>query len=286
MKRGFKGSTMKPPTKRRGSLVRLLPLLLLCALAPGCADDDRDGIVGPGPGHWARLYDWTEPETWTDPARWPDDKLRSFAYSTSAGHPDFYREDPDRGSPYYENTISTRREADKWIELATDNRDSALAWSERSARTGAYYRDLVAETETEKYYEFRRVYAANPRDVILSRVHKSGYLDRSMFDRLHPSPVLGVYGPRPIDAARARELIEYMWVNSRIVDFGRPLSRELTESATGFAEEIYYSYTIGGDWGLCDTIVLGRAVVSVDRTGGEITAEVEELREVTGVCYE
>ena len=107
-----------------------------------------------------------------------------------------------------------------------------------------------------------------------------------MYDRLHPSPVLGIFELRPIDESHARELIEYMWVNSRIVDFGRPLSRRLVESESGFAEDIYFCYTIGGDWGMCDTIVLGRAIVSVDKTTGEVTCEEQKLREVNGVCYE
>jgi hypothetical protein len=264
-----------------------------CAFLAGCSNDGDHcpdcvghGIVGPGPEYWARLYDWTDLETWPDPSLWSDDKLRSFAYSGSRGHPGFYQEAPSRGAPYYENTISLRLEPDKWIELSAATRDSAFAWSERSARLSAYYRDLVSESETEKYFEFRRVYSAHPSDVILNRVHKLSYLDRSMYDRLHPSPILGIFEVRPIDAANARELIEYMWANCRLVDFGRPLSRGLAESPSGFTEEIYFCYTIGADWGLCDKIGLGRARVSVDRTTGEITSTVEELREVNGVCYE
>lgn len=270
----------------RGPSVTRVLLLSVFVFFVGCSDDGGDGIVGQGPEYWASLYEWSDLATWTDPSLWCDNKLRSFAYSGSLGHPDFYQEDYSLGSPYYENTISTRMEADKWIELSTSTRDSALAWSETSATSSAYYRDLVSESETEKYFEFQRVYAENPRDVILSRVHKSSYLNRSMYDRLHPSPVLGVYRVRPIEESGARELIEYMWANSRIVDFGRPLSRSLEESETSFAETIYFSYTIRGDWGTCDSIVLGRALVRIDKTTGEVTSEVEELREVNGVCYE
>ena len=254
-------------------------VLLLSALAffAGCSDDGDNGIDGPGREYWAGLYDWSDLATWTDPSLWTDNKLRSFAYSESRGHPDFYQEDYGRGSRYYENSISTRMESDKWIELSTGTRDSALTWSETSATSGAYYRDLVSESETEKYFEFQRVYSENLSDVILSRVHKSSYLDRSMYDRFNPSPVLGVYRVRPISESGARELIEYMWINSRI-DNGRPLSRGMEESEVSFTEEIYYSYTVGGDWGTC-------ALVRVDKTTGEVTKEAEELREVNGVCY-
>jgi hypothetical protein len=274
------------PRKTNRCTVIYLLSLSLCAFAAGCSDDHRGGFVGPGPGYWARLYDWSDPATWTDPSLWPDDKLRSFAYSASRGHPEFFQEDPNLGSRYYENTISVRMEADKWIELSTDIRDSALAWSERAAMASAYYRDLVSERETDKYFEFRRVYSESPTNVFLSRVHKASYLVRSMYDRLHPSPVIGAYGPRPVDVSNARELIEYMWANGKIVDAGRPLSRNIEESDTSVAEEIYFCYTIGGDWGICDTIVFGRANVSVNRETGEIHSNATELREVQGVCYE
>jgi len=262
--------------------------VLLTALAniSACSQDGRSGIVGPNDEYWADLYDWSDPGIWTDPSQWSDNKLRSFAYSGVRAIPGFYQEDYSRGSPYYENTISTRMESGKWIELSTSTRDSAFALSETSSITSAYYRDIESESETEKFFEFRRVYSENPRDVILSRVHKRSYLDRSMHDRLHPSPVLGVYKERPITEIGAQELIEYMWVNSRIISYGRPLSRGLEETKSSFVEEIYYSYSVGGDWGICDMVVLGRALVRVDKVTGEVTSEVEELREIDGVCYE
>ncbi len=264
-----------------------LPLLVfLIVSGAGCTDGKNDGIVGPNAVYWAGLYDWSDISVWDDPGNWPDDKLRSFAYSGIAAHPDFYSEDLNGGFRYYENTISIGTESDKWIELSTDTRDSAYTWSEISANNGAYYRTLESERETEKFFEFRRVYLERPTDIMLSRVHKTSYLDRSMFNRFSSSDTVGVYNIRPILGSEAQELIEYMWKTCRLVDFGRPLTRNFSESDSGFEEEIYFNYTIGGDWGICDGVVLGRAVIRVDKNSGAVTRFVEELREIDGVCYE
>ena len=252
----------------------------------GCGDDNSGEIVEPDPIDWASLYDWTDLATWTDPTDWPDDKLRSYAYSRVCAHPEFYAENQSGGFRYYENTISTRTESDKWIELSTDNRDSAYTWSEISAATGAYYRTLESERETEKFFEFRRVYSENTSDIMLSRIHKSSYLDRSMYDRYHPSDILGIYQVEPIVGSEVQELIEYMWKTCRLVDYGCPLTRYFTENDSSFEEEIYFSYTIGGDWGICDTIVLGRSIVRVAKVTGDVTLSVEHLREISGACYE
>jgi len=270
----------------KSRVVALLLFVFLVANGAGCSDENSDGIVGPNSTYYADLYDWSDITEWTDPDSWPDDKLRSFSYSGEYAHPEFYSEDLNGGFRYYENTISVRTESDRWIELSTDIRDSAYTWSEASSNSSAYYRTLESERETAKFFEFRRVYLEHPTDIMLSRIHKSSYLDRSMFDRIHPSDVVGVYKVRPILGPEVQELIEYMWKTCRLVQSGRPLTRNFSENDSSFEEEIYFIRTIGGDWGICDTVILGRSVVSVDKTSGEVSRFVEELREIDGVCYE
>lgn len=260
----------------------VLSLFLLAS----CSGDDSDGYGGPSPRYWAALYDWTDAATWTDPATWSDDKIRSFAYSGEKSHPDFYREDYSLGAPYYENTLSAGLLQDQRRDLCTDDRDSAYAWSEFSSVNSAYYRDLVSERETEKFFEFRRVYSRHPSDVILSRVHKRSYLNRDMFDCLRPTEVLGVFRARPMTAASARELIEYMWANGMIVDYGRPLSSDLRETEVDFVIEIYYTAFVTGDWGLCDTIHFCRALVRVAKASGAVSREYAEMRTLDGVCHD
>ena len=264
------------------SLIVVLATILLAS----CSGDENGGIVGPPPEYWAGLYDWSDSATWTDPATWPDNKLLSFVYSGQSGPPGFYREDYGRGSPYYENTVSVRKQSGQWIDMCTTDRDSAYAWSEASAVNGAYYRELDSELETEKYFEFRRVYNVNPVDVILSRVHKCSYLDRSMFDRLNPSEVLGVFGVRSMTAELVCELVEYMWTNSMISEFGRPLSSDTNETQTSYVQTIYFVHLVGGDFGTCDSVHFQVALVEVDKATGAVTFESTELREFAGVCYE
>lgn len=265
------------------TLIKIV-LIIPCVIASGvlsCLLDRDKKDLG---GYWANLYDWSDIAEWTDPTTWPDDKLRSFVYSRQTGHPEFYQEDYSRGSPYYENTVSIRTGTHQWIELCTNDHDSALVWSEYSSSTSSYYRELESELETEKYFEFRRVYAEYPSDVILSRVHKCTYLDRSMYDAFNPTQILGVYKVRPITSSGARELIEYMWSNWMIVRYGRPVTRDLTETEAEFIEEIYYLYMIIGDWDVCDTVHLEVSRVHLDKVTGEVTWEWEAVRKVTGVC--
>jgi len=162
----------------------------------------------------------------------------------------------------------------------------ALAWSESSSVNSAYYRTLASETETEKYYEFRRVREGQPTDVLLSRVHKCGYLDRSMYDSYHPASVLGVYGPRPVTGEAASELVEYMWANGAFEQFWDVFNSETTDCGDSFCQIILYATMTTGDWGTCDEILLREATVRVHKESGEITCESRELRSIRGRCYD
>lgn len=113
-----------------------------------------------------------------------DAEIVNKTYDVSYFFPaDFTYEKYSEGSLYYENTVSTRTNEAVSIELHTNDKAQARAWSETSSKRSSYYRDLVSERETEKYFEFKRVYARYPTDVLLSRVHKSSYfvplLDKS-----------------------------------------------------------------------------------------------------------
>jgi hypothetical protein len=225
-----------------------------------------------------------------DAYNWTDRQICALVYGNYVSPPGFYREDYRRGSPYYENTISIRRpicpDDGCWFELSTDDRGLAFAWSESSAVNSAYYRVLASESATEKYFEFRRAWPEHPTDVLLSRVHKSSYLDRSMYDRMHPASILGVYVPRPITAESAQELAEYMWANDLLGSRGTVLASRAADCLDSFCQVILFATLIGGDWGLCDEILLREATVKVHKESGEITCDVRELRSIRGRCYD
>lgn len=266
----------------------VLYIMIFCSvfLISSCTGDDQDSFIGPD--DWANMYDWSDPDTWLEPYNWSDKKVISFAYTDYRVPPEFYTEDRDGGSPYYENTISIRRpicpDEGCWFELCSDDRDMAYAWSESTAVNGSYYRDYESELETEKYFEFRRVYELNPRDVLLSRVHKCSYLDRTMYDRLHPTPVLGLFVPKPITIESSRELVEYMWVNDMLPGHGRVISCSSSEKSESFSHLLLYVSIVYGDFGICDRITLIEMVVDVATGSGSITWNSQVLREMNGIC--
>ena len=88
-----------------------------------------------------------------------DNEIIEKAYSKDYLFPDDFNYEKNlSGSIYYENTVSIRTSNDVWIELHTNDKSQAKIWSEISSTTSAYYRDLILERETGKYFEFKRVY--------------------------------------------------------------------------------------------------------------------------------
>jgi internalin A len=203
---------------------------------------------------------------------------------------DFYQEDLEGGSLYYENTISVKpifEREHRWIELCTDDRNQALEWSEASSKNSAYYRDLIDERETEKYFEFERVYSENPFDIILSRVHKSSYLDRSSYDRFEKGSVLGIFNQRPITPENAKELTEYLWFveNYNIVG-SKVLSSFTEDQGNSIKHTIYETHVVYGDWGMSDQITLIKSEYVVDKNSGQFTLSQKHIRTVTGRYHE
>ncbi len=215
---------------------------------------------------------------------WLDEELREIAYSDHKYPDGFYQEELEGGNLYYENTVSINEGEPIWIELDTMDYAQALEWSELSSAHSAYYRDLVDERETEKYFEFRRIYSLNPTDIILSRVHKTDYLDKSMYDHFSPdNPILGIFNKRPVDTASVRELIEYMWFALNYNFLGSKVLESYSVDCEEEAKHILVVLSIAyGDWGIYDQITLGRLTYTVNKTTGEIIRDSEVLKTILG----
>lgn len=223
-----------------------------------------------------------------DPLNITDDEIINAVYSDYKYPVGFYQEDLDGGYPYYENTLSIypfgEREHHRF-ELSTNSRDSAFAWSERSANNGAYYRVLESEKETEKYFEFRRVRAEYPSDILLSRVHKLGYIDRSMHDQFFKDDTIGVFKVLDLSLPLVQELIEYLWFienhhnSSATVLFG-----EVSELDMSYVYTLYRTSTAFGDYGICDHIGVYRTDYTVLKETGIILKEDQYLDGLTGHC--
>ncbi len=181
---------------------------------------------------------YTFPEFESNQTAFDDCDLLNAAYTHYYTPPDFYEESDE--SRYYENTVSIGiydNDNPEWIELCTDSLELAHAWSETSAVRSSYYRVITSERETEKFFEFRRVREENQNDVILSRVHKCNYLDRTMYDYFNPDSLLGIYNMRPINIDRGKELAEYLWLNSHLI--GKVLSSYIAEKDE-YLEHTFY----------------------------------------------
>jgi len=213
-----------------------------------------------------------------------DREIIEKAYSTTYQFPeDFYYETDLQGSPYYENTVSIRASQDLWIELHTNDKEQALNWSEISSTTSAYYRDLVAERETDKYFEFKRVYSIYPNDIILSRIHKSSYFIPS-YDKFNRSSHIGTLKVFPINEEVAKTFIEYMWTNNLIGYNDKVLENKITETTNHFLYNLKPVSVTYGDFGICDVIEVNNFDFLIDKQSGEVTYESIKIKEIRGIC--
>ncbi len=215
-----------------------------------------------------------------------DDEIIAKVYSGYKFPAGFYTEDLDSGSIYYVNTLSIKPlndRGDTWIELSTDNRDSAFNWSELSCLYSAYYRKYVSEKETEKYFEFRRVREENPTDIVLFRAHKASYIDRSMYDFFNPGAVIGQYKQKPLKLEQVKELIEYLiFVKGYNNSSYKVLESVCSENDTAFIHEITDLTINYGDWGLRDEIKVWDKHYYVNKASGNITLSKELVKTIQG----
>jgi hypothetical protein len=217
-----------------------------------------------------------------------DTELWGAAYSSPKYPSDFYVEDRQGGSIYYENSLSVKplheREASS-IPLCTEDPAQASAWSEASAINYAHYRDSTDWRETEKYYEIKRVYAERPTDIVLSRVHKCSYLDRSCYDSYQHGDTLGVFNHRPVTPESVKELLEYLWFTSTYNHGGLNVAHSSGRNVgEKIQHDIYAVEVVFGDYGVYDRISLIQYEYLVDTNSGTIWLSSETtLRAMDGI---
>ena len=229
---------------------------------------------------------WFEPPKIGDSTQITDDNVLRAVYSSYKVPPEFYTEDFNGGSPYYENTVSIHSTTvpwPRWIELSTNDRNKAFAWSESSCTYSTPYLRLDAERETEKYFEFRRIWPEHPKFIILSRVHKASYLDRSTFDRMSPGDTLGMFREPSVDNDQVKELIEYLWYIENYNLEGAKVLCSYVVNQTDYVEYIMFHTTVSyGDFRLYDSINIIRSNFKVAKVSGIITHKKQMLRWIRG----
>lgn len=218
-----------------------------------------------------------------------DSELLRAAYSSFKIPQGFYQEDLQDGSLYYENTLSivpVHRRSPPYFELSTNSRQQALAWSESTSVNSAYYRVPQDERETDQFFEFRRVYQVNQRDITLSRVHKLSYFDRSMYDFWHPTPLIGRLNSRPLDESLVQRFTEYFWfINNYATWRMKALTAIPTSSSDTVYCALYHLRFTPGDFGVRDLISLERTTYAVSKSTGDVITRNSTLRYISGLLH-
>jgi hypothetical protein len=259
--------------KHRTSLYALVLIVI------GCTDPINKGQLG----------DVYLPPDIRDSTQITNENVLRAVYSSYKYSEGFYHEDFQGSNPYYENTISIHASNERpsyWFELSTNDRSQAFAWSESSSVYSSYYRKLESERQTEKYFEFRRVWQEHPSDVILSRVHKATYLDRSMYDRFNPGDTIAVFQKSPIDTAGFKELVEYLWSADNFnIGGAKALCSYVLDHGTAVEYLLFHTMVSFGDWGLSDQISVMRSTYLVSKQTGVVTCRKQIIRFITGTRH-
>jgi hypothetical protein len=229
---------------------------------------------------------WFDPPQIQDSSQITDDNVLKAVYSSYKVPYEFHTEDFTGGSPYYENTVSIHSSTvlwPRWIELSTNDRNQAFAWSESSCAFSTPYLTFQAERETEKYFEFRRIWPDHPSFIILSRVHKTSYLDRSMFDRMNPGDTLGSFRETLVDSIEVKELIEYLWyIENYNLGGAKVLCSYVINQNDYFEYIMFHTGVSYGDYGLYDSINIMRSNFKIAKASGIITHKSQMIRWIKG----
>jgi len=214
-----------------------------------------------------------------------DQAVLALAYSSNKYPAGFYQENLDDGSIYYVNTLSIlplEQRTSNSSELSTNNRDTALAWSESSEANGLNYRKMTSESETNKYFQFR-FKGMNVKDIVLYRVHKLSYVDRSMYDSFHPTSYIAKLNFRAIDTTSVQEFAEYIWFVWHYNIAGAQAIAVVNKESADTAWCVLYTLSkVGGDFRLNDKITINRSIYSVSRHTGDVIFSNTAERTING----
>lgn len=239
----------------------LLPIMLYSLGIAGC---DKDWVI-----------------------RTPEEEhILELAYSKDYSYPaDFYHETHTTGSAYYENTVSimplNERQA-IWIELNTNDRNEARIWSDKSNEYSSVNRAIISESETDKFFEFKRKNIQFSNDILLSRVHKSGYFQPALDKFSISDTTIGKYNGE-MNLIKVKELIEYLWSAGTIdVSFSKVLESDIKEFNDYFEYYIQSISIIYGDFGIQDEIIVYDNFVRLDKSDRELIIKTLKVKTMQG----
>ena len=253
------------------NLKLFLSFLLLIVLGYSCSDEDMS-LYAAFP-----FFEQTQ-------EAFSDDEILDAAYSNYFYPADFYIEDLYGAGLQYENSQSIETEFDSQtkIELCANNIDDAKAWSLASISENHADRYLSNQSETEKYFQFEYRVAEVESDILLSRVHKCSYIDRSVYNKIMDtnSSTIGTFNLSPYSLENIKELVEYLWfidnVNKKV------LSSYVHEYEQEYVHHIYEINIKIGKIGEQDEIDLNKVVYKIKKDTGDIEFNLSQIKTVTG----
>lgn len=203
-----------------------------------------------------------------------DEFLINFSLQGQKYPQGFYNEELNNiASIYYVNTVSTKLDITKWIQLCTDDSSEAISWIKLSSEN-----EITEFTETEKYFEAKSN-STTSSFKILFRVNKCSYLDRTNYNFLNKSDTLGIFNKRPINEQSVKEVIEYLWFLRNYQTANTDvLFTKLTVNNADIICNIFSTHYSEGDWGMCPTVQVYDEVYKITKSDGIIIYKKDLVR--------
>ena len=213
-----------------------------------------------------------------------NNRFLELAYAKSYQYPDgFYYEKNLNGYVYYENTVSikpTNERENIWIELNTNDKEQAKTWSDLSNEYSSVDREIIEESETDKYFEITRVNIQNKNDTLLSRVHRAEYFV-SLYNKFTNIDTIGVYNGE-LTSNNIKELIEYLWSCGTLSIYDKVVESATTDKGDLFEHYIQSIKIIHGDFGIHDMIYVFDNKFQLDKTSKILTIKRELIEKLEG----
>jgi Mg2+ and Co2+ transporter CorA len=218
-----------------------------------------------------------------------EDRILELAYSKDYIYPSsFYHEVNDTGSVYYENTVSIKSITDRdhiWIELNTNDKDEARLWSDKSNEYSSVNREIIDESETDKFFEFKRKNIIHAHDILLSRIHKASYFQPVLNKFSVSDSIIGKYNGE-LNQTSVKELVEYLWsCGTMDVSYSKVLETELKEYDECFEYYLQSILIVYGDFGMHDEINVYDNFVTLKKSDRNLIVKTNKVKTIQGIQH-
>jgi len=155
-------------------------------------------------------------------------------------------------------------------------------WSDKSNEYSSVNRQIIGESESDKYFEFTRKNIQYSNDILLSRVHKSSYFQPELNKFSVSDTLIGTYNGE-LNLASVKELVEYLWSSGTIgVSYSKVLESEIKEYNDHFEYYIQSIVIVYGDFGIKDEIIVYDNFVTLNKLNRELIVKTNEVKTIQG----